>query len=522
MNTPSRRQFLSRVGQGMLIAGVGSAFAEELGISTAIATEAPARLTFGDAEPLVSLLQETPADKLQPLLAEKLKRGNVDLRQLVKAASLANARTFAGEDYIGMHTLMALKPAWLMSQQLPANRQPLSVLKVLYRNTSQIQALGGSSKERLRPVARKVISARENTAQMLHDAVRGERADEAEQILAAIAGSSPDRAFNELMHVVEDGIDVHRIVFAHRSWDVLDLAGRENAETLLRQSLRYCLKNEKWTAARQSQPRTMLPKLLDEYALLSRPPAGSRAGDDAWVEELSKTIFEATPQQAAAAVAAALKENMSPKSIGEAISLAANQLVLRDAGRTEKMVRPGKPVGSTHGDSIGVHAQDSANAWRKIAEVSNHRNTMACLILAGYQVARDRSNRGGKFLEWKPRPHTDELAKIKAKSSKALLRELDGAIRENDQDRACAVAHQYGTLGHKARPAFDLLLRYATSEDGALHAEKHFITSSLDFADTRPAFRWRHLTGLARVTASEYGQPAPGYAQACELLGVKA
>ena len=61
-----------------------------------------------------------------------------------------------------------------------------------------------------------------------------------------------------------------------------------------------------------------------------------------------------------------------------------------------------------------------------------------------------------------------------------------------------------------------------TSEDGALHAEKYFITSSLDFADTRPAFRWRHLTGLARVTASEYGQPAPGYAQACELLGVKA
>jgi len=25
---------------------------------------------------------------------------------------------------------------------------------------------------------------------------------------------------------------------------------------------------------------------------------------------------------------------------------------------------------------------------------------------------------------------------------------------------------------------------------------------------------------LARVTASEYGQPAPGYAQACELLKV--
>jgi hypothetical protein len=34
----------------------------------------------------------------------------------------------------------------------------------------------------------------------------------------------------------------------------------------------------------------------------------------------------------------------------------------------------------------------------------------------------------------------------------------------------------------------------------------------------RPAFRWRQLVALARVTASEYGQPAPGYAEACALL----
>ena len=37
---------------------------------------------------------------------------------------------------------------------------------------------------------------------------------------------------------------------------------------------------------------------------------------------------------------------------------------------------------------------------------------------------------------------------------------------------------------------------------------------------TRPAFRWRQLVALARVTASEYGFAAPGYVQACELLRV--
>jgi hypothetical protein len=35
----------------------------------------------------------------------------------------------------------------------------------------------------------------------------------------------------------------------------------------------------------------------------------------------------------------------------------------------------------------------------------------------------------------------------------------------------------------------------------------------------RPAFKWRQLVALARVTASEHGRPAPGYAEAKRLLG---
>jgi transposase len=41
-----------------------------------------------------------------------------------------------------------------------------------------------------------------------------------------------------------------------------------------------------------------------------------------------------------------------------------------------------------------------------------------------------------------------------------------------------------------------------------------------EFTSTRPAFRWRQLVALARVTASECGRPAPGVAQARELLKV--
>ena len=79
---------------------------------------------------------------------------------------------------------------------------------------------------------------------------------------------------------------------------------------------------------------------------------------------------------------------------------------------------------------------------------------------------------------------------------------------------------RYGSLGHTPRKLFDLLLKYAISEDGALHAEKYYNTVREDFATTRPAFRWRHLIALARVTASEYGFPAPGREEACHLLNI--
>ncbi len=64
------------------------------------------------------------------------------------------------------------------------------------------------------------------------------------------------------------------------------------------------------------------------------------------------------------------------------------------------------------------------------------------------------------------------------------------------------------------------MLRYACSEDGALHAEKYYRTASEEFVATRPAFRWRQLMALARVTASEYGHRSQGYEEAKKLLKV--
>ncbi|MEO6034606.1 MAG: hypothetical protein ABIQ35_05080, partial [Verrucomicrobiota bacterium] len=325
---------------------------------------------------------------------------------------------------------------------------------------------------------------------------------------------------NQLLYTVQDHTEVHRVVLPYRAWDLLDLIGKEQAHTLLRQSVRYCVKAESENRpASWDEPQTLLPKMLEQHKLLGRSPGG-RVAEDKWIDELSQTFFTATPEQAAEAAASALAEGFAPAAIGEAISLAANQLVLRDAGRPPQSESPGKPVGSVHGDSIGVHACDSACAWRNLARVSNDRNTFACLILGAYQVALDRTARGGEFQNWLPVPPKWHLLQVKATEAEALLREADEAIRQNLQAQAAAVITRYSELGHAPRPVFDLMLRYAVSEDGALHAEKYYRTVTEEFAATRPAFRWRQLVALARVTASEYGRPAPGMSEAKELLKV--
>jgi hypothetical protein len=503
----------------MVVASVGYGVATELGLNSTIAAESSEALNFGELEPLVCFMQETPVSRFLPELAARLKSG-ADLRRLTAAAALANARTFGGEDYVGFHTMMALAPALHMAHELPTDLQPLPVFKVLYRNTNRIQENGGRKDEVLHTVNPGVLNEGEPADIRLREAVHHKNAIEAEQTFAAVARQSPEAALNSLLHTVQDNTEVHRVVLPYRAWDLLGLIGMEQAHTLLRQSVRYCVKAESWQRpSNYDEPRTLLPKVLEQHALLGAKP-GSREVDDKWVEELSQTFFKSTAQQAAEAAASALAEGIAPAAVGEAISLTANQLVLRDHGRQPREESTGKPPGSVHGDSIGVHASDSANAWRNLARVGNGPNTIACLILGAYQVALDRTNRGGDFANWDPLPVKYHLDHVQGTDQASLLSEAEEAIRGNLQGHAAAVVSKYGSLGLSARPVFDLLLRYAVSEDGALHAEKFYRTVNEEFTNARPAFRWQYLVGLARVTASEYGRPAPGMAEARQLLKV--
>ena len=206
----------------------------------------------------------------------------------------------------------------------------------------------------------------------------------AEADMTALVAQSPDGAYQQLLYEIQDETDVHRVVLAWRAWAMYGLAGKQYADAFLRQSVRYCLqveqsqKDKNYSAFANSR---IAPQVARSIWIARQAARRSRPAEDSWVEQLAETIYGSDREQATEAVAAAIAEGISPEAIGEAISHASNLMVIRDPGRRKEWSNDQKPEGSTHGDSVGVHASDSANAWRNIVRVSNHRNAVASLIV---------------------------------------------------------------------------------------------------------------------------------------------
>jgi len=503
----------------MLAAGLGASVAADLGFSTAFAEQGSEAIPLGEYAELVELMRNTPAPELQPRLASMLLKGETDLKKLTAAGALANAVTFGGCDYVGFHTAMAMLPALEMSGQLADGRQPLPILKVAYRNVQQIQNVGGASQTTLLALHAAEEAAEQASASdlgvQIRDACRRTDVDLAENLLATV-GHEPLDAFNALQPAMQDDLNVHRFVFAHRTYGLVGLLGQDYSYSILRQCVRFCCDHERMRIEHkqpESPIRQLLPKLLDQYKLSGK--LGNRDPGDAAVDELSQIIYNGPRDRAAEAAAAALAEGVDPEIVGEAISLASNAYVLRQ----------GADKWRTHGDSAGVHSSDATNAWRNMARVAEPRHAISGLIVAAYHAGVQSAP-----YPTPPYPTDEHRGLVKIQDAAGLLAEAEDAIRHNDQGRASAAIQMYGERGFPVEPVFALMLKYAVSEDGRLHGEKYYQTVREEYRTIRPAFRWRQMTALARVTASAYGYNredqqgfrAAGYEEACQLLGVQA
>ena len=326
-----------------------------------------------------------------------------------------------------------------------------------------------------------------------------------------------DDAFNALQPVMQDDINVHRFVFAHRTRGLADLLGKDYAYTILRQCVRFCCDHEQNRIDRkraESPIRTLMPKLLDQYKLAA-PKLGTRDPGDAAVEALARTIYQGPPERSAEAAAAALAEGISPEVVGEAISLASNMLVLKQ----------GPDNWRTHGDSSGVHSSDATNAFRNMARVCS---AAAC----GQRPGRRRLSRRHSHAVQDATPirPPGTAATIKTTDPASLLDEAEDAIRNNNQGRAAAAIAIYGEKGHSPRRRL--------RSDAQIHDQRRrpparrevfpdragripHDPARLPLAATRRPGP-RHRQRLRLRPRRQIRPPRPGYEEACRLLKVTA
>ena len=100
-------------------------------------------------------------------------------------------------------------------------------------------------KEVLHPVKPAALPKGRTGGEMVRAAVHGKTCKRPRATFAAVAARGAEEAFNELQLTLQDCTEVHRVVMLGRAWDLVDLIGKDQAHTLLRQSVHYCVKNEK-------------------------------------------------------------------------------------------------------------------------------------------------------------------------------------------------------------------------------------------------------------------------------------
>jgi len=334
MSQSHRREFLQEVGGGMLAVLVGSDLAANLGLAAVDDKDAKAK-TPTDITRLSRVIQETPTGDLLAALDKQLKAG-VTLREMIAAGALANVRAFGGQDYNGYHSFMALCPSYAMAMALPEKERPLPILKVLYRISTHIHGASCSKNDRLAKVDAVKIEAKVSASEQLRQAARARQLARAEGIFISMNGT-PEQTYDDLQPMIQDDLNVHRVVLAWRSWEVLDFIGKDHARDMLRQTVRFC-SDARHTSRNPHPIQKVLPDLLSKHKLLTAK-AGNKTVNDAWIERTANTIYSDKQETAAGVVAAALADGVDPDAISEAIALAATLLVLNDPGRPARAPR---------------------------------------------------------------------------------------------------------------------------------------------------------------------------------------
>ncbi|MCX8140643.1 MAG: hypothetical protein WHU94_09320 [Thermogemmata sp.] len=325
-------------------------------------------------EPLVRLIEETPADRLLEEVAGRIKKG-MSYRQLLAALFLAGVRNIPPRPNVGFkfHAVLVIHSAHQAALAGPDRDRWLPLFWCLdYFKRAQGQAIreGGW---RMKPVAEGRVPTAEQAQAAFREAMTRWDEEAADGAAAALARHVPvHEAFELFAHfAARDFRDIgHKIIYVANAFRTLEVIGHQHAEPIYRSLAFALLRHEGKNPAQHDLPadrpgRRTQEALQKQKASLAEGAKASPAEGAAVRQEVLEALRRGSDADLFALVWDALfQRRVAPAVLWEALHLGAAELLMRQPG------------------IVSLHTLTSLNAFHYAFRTSHDRwNNRAWLLL---------------------------------------------------------------------------------------------------------------------------------------------
>ena len=434
---------------------------------------------FGDdIEPLVRLIEESPADSLLERVAERI-RGGRSYRDVLAALLLAGIRNVQPRPSVGFkfHCVLVVNACHLASLAGPDEDRWLPIFWGLnYFKSSQADEAKRSG-WRMKPVKESLVPDAARARHLFVEAMNNwdeEKADAATAGLVRTAGAT--EVFNLFTrYAARDFRSIgHKAIYLANAWRTLQVIGWQFAEPVLR-SLTFALLNHSGEPNPSTSDLDADRPWRDNSELLARIPENWLSGtiDDSVPSQLFETFRRGTPLNAAESAVDALSHGVAAQSIWDGVFVGAGELLMRQPG------------------IIGLHGLTTANAMHFLWQHADDDHVRRQLLLqaCSFNPMFRKSAQGRGALG------TQKVEAIQATAPANSADALTDILSEISGNRMQAAEKVYGFLssGGSGHDLIDATRQMLFLKGRDAHDYKFSSAVLEDYRHVSPAWRDRFL-----------------------------
>ncbi len=368
----NRRRFVSASVAGSLlgisnrplIAGLGAVTDEQIRAST----NGNVVQLQPEIEPLVRLIEDTPRQRLLEEVGARIRKG-LNYTDLLAALFLAGVRNVQPRPSVGFkfHAVLVVNSAHVASMSSPDEDRWLPIFWALDEFKSSQARDIAEGNWTMPPVSESLIPTPEKVHSAFHSAMQNwdeEAADTAAAGISRFLGAA-DTLELFAQYAARDFRSIgHKAIYLANSWRTLQTIGWQHSEPVLR-SLAYALLNhngEPSPATSDLEPDRPW-KLNQELASRVRADWQLGKDDSAATSKFLTQLRTCSSKEAAETVLELLNGHISPRSVFDALHLAAGELLMRQTG------------------IVALHAVTTTNAMRFLFDHVGNFETRKLLLL---------------------------------------------------------------------------------------------------------------------------------------------